>query len=176
MPPRSVTSTDLIAQARSGSADALSHLFTQHAPAVYRVALRLTASIHDAEDIVQDVFLGLPHALRGYQEHGTFDAWLKRIAVRYALMSKRGADRREAREISAAPDDASNAPDIPTQLTLERAIAQLPVSLRTVFVLHDVEGYSNQEIASLLSIRAGTAQVRLFRARAHLRAALEQSV
>src|ERR1043165_8907600 len=89
--------SDTLAAARSGSADALGTLFARHAGLVYRVALRLTASDADAQDIVQDVFVGLPEALRGYEEHGSFEAWLKRVAVRCALMRMRAAERRASR-------------------------------------------------------------------------------
>jgi RNA polymerase sigma-70 factor, ECF subfamily len=167
--------TDTLAAARAGSSDALGRLFASHANVVYRVALRLTASDADAQDIVQDVFIGLPEALRGYHEQGAFEPWLKRIAVRCALMRMRGAERRDARHerLATEADPHVAAPDIGTRLTLADAIDRLSPALRTVFVLHDVEGYGHDEIARLLGVRAGTSQVRLFRARALLRAALE---
>jgi RNA polymerase sigma-70 factor, ECF subfamily len=166
---------ETLAAARAGSPDALARLFTQHASLVYRVALRLTASEADAEDVVQDVFIGLPEALRGYQEHGTFEAWLKRVTVRCALMRMRAGERREARHDRLGLEHATHAPppDLGTRLTLARAIEQLTPALRAVFVLHDVEGYAHAEIAQMLGLRVGTTQVRLFRARALLRAALE---
>jgi RNA polymerase sigma-70 factor, ECF subfamily len=167
--------SDTLAAARAGSPDALGRLFAQHAGLVYRVALRLTASEADAEDIVQDVFIGLPEALRGYQEHGTFEAWLKRVAVRCALMRLRGGERLAARHGRLGLEGPAYAlpPDLGTRLALARAIERLSPPLRAVFVLHDVEGYTHPEIAQMLGVRAGTTQVRLFRARALLRAALE---
>lgn len=169
--------SDVLKAARAGSADALGELFVRHAGVVHRVARKLTASDDDAQDIVQDVFVGLPEALRHYREQGTFEAWLKRISVRTTLMHMRSATRRERREgadadtllASSARVDA----DPGTRMSLNQAIAGLPGMLRMVFVLHDVEGYAHGEIADMLGIRTGTSQVRLFRARALLRAALE---
>jgi RNA polymerase sigma-70 factor (ECF subfamily) len=175
MPPNLVKQeSDTLAAARAGSTEALARLFVEHAGVVYRVALRLTGTEADAQDIVQEVFIGLPEALRAYREQGTFEAWLKRIAVRCTLMWMRGAERRAARDGQHVLDAAEHTlpPDVGTRLTLARAIEQLSPPLRTVFVLHDVEGYAHAEIAQLLGVRTGTVQVRLFRARASLRTAL----
>jgi RNA polymerase sigma-70 factor (ECF subfamily) len=173
MPPDFVESqSDVLMAARAGSPDALGQLFTRHAGVVHRVALRLTSSEDDAQDIVQDVFVGLPEALRNYHEHGTFEAWLKRVSVRCTLMHMRSAMRRERREAGDAAFPQAD-PDPGTRMSLAQAIAVVPEKLRLVFVLHDVEGYSHAEIGGMLGIRTGTSQVRLFRARALLRSVLE---
>jgi RNA polymerase sigma-70 factor (ECF subfamily) len=163
---------DTIARARTGSSDALGRLFTEHADGLLGLAFRLTASTADAEDIVQDVFVGLPEALRHYEERGTFDAWLKRITVRCALMRMRSTARRVHTPLDDAPQLRASTPDLDARMSIDRALEQLTPTLRSVFVLHEVEGYSHIEIGSLLGIRAGTSEVRLFRARAILRASL----
>jgi RNA polymerase sigma-70 factor (ECF subfamily) len=165
--------SDLITAARAGSPDALGQMFVRFADALIAVAYRLTASRTEAEDVVQDVFVGLPDALRGYHEQGQFEAWLKRVTVRHALMRMRASSRRPESPLPETDEIASAGHDIALKVSIDVALARLSDSLRTVFVLHEIEGYSHVEIGAALGIRPGTSEVRLFRARALLRAALE---
>ena len=165
--------SDLITAARAGSPDALGQMFVRYADALIAVAYRLTASRTEAEDVVQDVFVGLPDALRGYQEQGQFEAWLKRVTVRHALMRMRASSRRSESPLQEEHEIATAGYDIALRVSIDVALARLSESLRTVFVLHEIEGYSHVEIGVALGIRTGASEVRLFRARALLRAALE---
>jgi RNA polymerase sigma-70 factor (ECF subfamily) len=168
--------TLLIQQASGGSNDALAALFELHGALVHRVAYRLTLSADEAEDIVQEVFVGLPEALAAYGGRGAFEAWLRKVAVRVALTRLRSARRRNATAIEAQRDPARFQPDrLHDRLALEAAVKALPSDLRVVFMLRDVEGYSHAEIGSLLGILPGTSQVRLHRARRKLRALLEDA-
>ena len=151
----------------------LTRVFREHGQLVLDTAYRLTGNLADAEDVLQDVFLSLPRALQRYEARDAFAPWLRRVTVRVALMHlRRDRGRREVPieavpELPLPPFDASLERDV-----IERAIATLPVGLRTVFVLREMEGYSHAEIATLLSIREGTSQVRHHRAVRMLRAAL----
>src|SRR5207247_5539503 len=93
----------LIAEARAGSPDALSALYLEHGAALFRLAYRLVGAREDAEDVVHDVFVGLPEALRRYEERGSFGGWLKRVTARGAVMNL----RRGKRTPQAALDDAA---------------------------------------------------------------------
>src|SRR6266545_3734721 len=86
-----------IEAARAGSPDTLAVLYQDHGAALYRLAYRLTGTREDAEDVVHDVFVGLPEALRRYEERGSLEAWLKRVTARVALMRLRR--RRRQREV-----------------------------------------------------------------------------
>src|SRR5881628_1530907 len=88
----------LIAEARAGSPDALATLYLEHGAALFRLAYRLVGGREDAEDVVHDVFVGLPEALRRYEERGRLGSWLKRVVARVALMRLRQVGRR--REVS----------------------------------------------------------------------------
>lgn len=154
----------------AGDMTALGELFAEHGPAVYRAAYRLTRSRADAEDITQELFVKLAGSLRGFT--GTalnFPGWIRRVAVRQALMHMRGGRRR--REVSedqldrlfAAPDSAVD------RLSIASALMRLPADHRAVFVLKEVEGYDHAEIAELLNISVGNSEVRLHRARRQLR-------
>jgi RNA polymerase sigma-70 factor, ECF subfamily len=167
------TERDLLEQAAAGSTEALSTLFEQYSALVHRVAFRLTLSADDAEDVVQDVFVGLPEALATFSRAGDFAAWLRRVAVRTTLMRLRSASRRTATATRASQSQpASRADDTLDRLAIIAALSQLPSELREVFVLSDIEGYAHGEIAKMLGIRTGTSEVRLHRARRRLRALL----
>ena len=97
------SSASLIAEARAGSPNALSALYLEHGAALFRLAYRLVGVREDAEDVVHEMFVGLPDALRRYEERGSFAAWLKRVTARMALMRLRSRKRR--REVSL--DDAA---------------------------------------------------------------------
>jgi RNA polymerase sigma-70 factor (ECF subfamily) len=156
----------LLVAVRGGSLDALGALYTRHAEAVYRLAYRITGSAADAEDVLQDVFVGLPGALQGYAERGQFAAWLKRVAARTALMRLRGQARRREAAIDTAVEvlPAAAAADPVDRVAVQRALARIPAPLRLVFHLKEVEGYSHAEIAELLGITSGASAVRLSRA------------
>lgn len=170
LPNESTTLADVLARASSGSTDALAELFHEFSAQVHRVAFRLTLSADEAEDVVQDVFVGLPEALGAFSGSGSFDSWLRAVTLRTALMRLRTGRRRDAVAIRAGDSARTSAPDaVVDRLAIETALAALPQDLRTVFVLRDVEGYTHAEIARMLGIRAGTSEVRLHRARRRLR-------
>lgn len=155
---------------RAGSADALAELYNRYASAAYRIAYGLTQSRADAEDVVQDLFLGLPRALKGYRGEGSLEGWIRQIAVRTALMQLRSGKRRREDPLEIVPESSGSQiqPSSVERVALERALARLPESLRVVFVLKVVEGYEHEEIAELLGITPELSRVRLFRARGEL--------
>ena len=163
----------LLDDAAAGSAIALARLFELYSAHVQLVAYRLTMSADDAEDIVQDVFIGLPEALAAYSRQGVFAGWLRTVTVRTTLMRLRAGRRRAATALQAGDAGRTASTDgAIDRLAIEDALCSLPSDLRVVFMLADVEGYSHAEIGKLLGIRTGTSEVRLHRARRRLRALL----
>ena len=141
---------------------------------MFRLARRLSVSVEDAEDVLHDLFVGLPEAIRKFDGRGSLEGWLKRVLVRLAFMRQRAQRRR--REV--AYDDEMPAstdryiPDESKTWDLQRVLAGLPDDLRAVLVLRQTEGYSHSDIAALLGISAGASRVRLSRAVKLLRAAV----
>jgi RNA polymerase sigma-70 factor (ECF subfamily) len=161
----------LVARARLREPEALALLYWRHAAALLRTAYAITLVAEDAEEIVQDVFVGLSGALVGYEERGQFLSWLKRVAARRALTLLR--DRRRRLRL-AGMDERPVAPGTtPEGLAVRDALAALPEDLRIVVVLKEIEGYSHAEIAEIVGIRRGTAEVRLHRGLKRLRQTLE---
>ena len=162
---------DPVARARAGDAGAFRGLYEAHVGRVYALCLRMTGDRWDAEELTQDVFVRAWEGLGSFRGESRFSTWLYRLAVNTVLMARRTTRRRERRIVLAdrtAPVEGQHE----ERLDLERAIAGLPEGCRTVFVLHDVEGWLHEEIATFAGIAIGTSKAHLFRARRLLRKAL----
>jgi len=162
--------SELIARVRAGDSDALGELYARTGGALASLARRLTGTREDAEDVLHDVFLGLPEALQHYHDRGQLEAWLRRVTARVALMRLRSARRR--REVDVPVDIESRAVS-EDSLALEHAVDELPDALRVVLVLKMIEGYSHAEIAELLEISPRASEQRLYRAIQILRVRLD---
>lgn len=163
-----VPDADLVAAVRAGDPGALGALYDRHAGMLGRLALRLTRSRSEAEDVVQDLFVGLPEALARYVEAGQLVAWLRRVTVNLALKRLRRARHRGEVALAESPAAETGGASV-ERIQLRRAVDSLPERLRTVVILKVVEGYSHGEIAELLGISRGASEVRLSRALARLR-------
>ena len=148
---------------------ALGEVFAEHGDMVFRAALRLTGSRADAEDVTQEVFVRLAGAVRGFTgSSAQFPGWLRRVAVRQALMHLRGGRRRREVSVESVSSLTMTADAALERLSIESALARLSDEQRTVFLLKEVEGYTHAEIAELLGISTASSEVRLHRARRQL--------
>ena len=163
---------ELIAAARGGSSDALGELYDLYARDLLAIAYRLLQSREDAEDVVHDVFLGLPELLRKYEERGAFAAWLRKVTARVALARVRDTTKHPRVELEDVSVQVVSR-DIHGSISLEAALRTLTPSLRSVLVLKEIEGFTHAEIAQMLDISVGASEVRLHRAIHSLRAMLK---
>jgi RNA polymerase sigma factor (sigma-70 family) len=165
----------LVDLARRGDMDAFERLYQLHAGRVYALCLRLAGEPVEARELVQDTFVHAWEALPRFRGESTLTTWLHRIAVNVLLERRRG-DRRRAARVSLVEDedDVERAPgaegfvaptDVATAIDLERAIAALPPGVRRAFVLHEVEGYTHEEVAGMTGLATGTLRAQLHRAR-----------
>jgi RNA polymerase sigma-70 factor, ECF subfamily len=166
---------ELIGRVLTGDASAERELYEAHVARVYRLAYRLAGDRDRAEDYTQETFIRAFDHLETFRGHSTLSTWIVAIALSVTLNGLRKTKRLRTREViwDSAPEVGSGRrvePDLKTRLT--RAIDDLPELYRTVFVMHDVEGYTHEEIAETLGVPAGTSKARLFRARGRLRGAL----
>jgi RNA polymerase sigma-70 factor, ECF subfamily len=167
---------DLVTRARAGDPAAERALYEAHVDRVYRLAYRLAGEADLATEFTQDTFVRAFERLREFRGDAAFGTWLHAIAtsVVYNGLRKikrfrsREADLEDAERIGSTPVRAE--PDL--KIRLHRAIDALPHGYRTVFVMHDVEGYTHEEIAAALGVETGTSKAQLSRARAKLREAL----
>ena len=175
--PVSQTSSDadLIARAVAGDEVAMRALWAEHAPRIDAVVRRLVRDADEAADIAQEVWIQIFRALPGFRGDAQFSTWAHRIAVNRTLNALRRARRlvgvaEELEEDTVHVEDDVDQPFL--RASLEQAVHKLPPGARTVFVLHDVEGYTHEEIAAQLGITTGGSKSQLFKARAKLRALL----
>jgi RNA polymerase sigma-70 factor (ECF subfamily) len=171
---------ELAERCRRGDAGAFEELYRAHAGRLYSLILRMSGSAHDAEDLLQEVFLTAHRKLGSFRGESTLGTWLYRLAMNHCLDFLRGRQIRMARATDSLDADGVAEPAAPgplvpsaiTRLDLERAIAELPAGCRTAFVLHDVEGLEHREIAKVLGVSEGTSKSQVHKARMKLRAAL----
>jgi RNA polymerase sigma factor (sigma-70 family) len=175
---------DLLERARGGDDDAVGELYRRYGGRVYTLALRMLTVREAAEDVLQDVFVALPGALRQFRGDAPFWAWLRRVAVTRALMRIR-AERARPRLVSwnrgadgeplEWPDEAADGAADRALLArdLESALAALAPVSRAVVWLHDVEGWTHQEIAAAMGRSVSFSKSQLARAHQRLRGLLE---
>lgn len=158
---------------RERSAAAFTALYARHAACVYRVVWRTVGGNDaDAHDAAQEAWLRAIAALPRFEARSRVRTWLIGIALNCAREQVRRRVRHSAESVDAAPSPAARERSQDDRMTLEHAIARLPEGARAVLVLHDVEGFTHAEIATILAIDAGTSKSQLSRARALLREVL----
>lgn len=155
-------------------------LWARHAPHIDAVVRRLVGNDLDiAADIAQEVWIQIFRALPQYRGDSQFGTWAHRIAVNRTLNALRKTRRLAKIETDVEEDTASVEPEADRALmlaTIESAAQKLSPGARTVFMLHDVEGYTHEEIAQRLGITSGGSKSQLFKARAKLRTLLAHLV
>lgn len=166
-----MTEHELIEQARTGDESAIHALYERHAPRVLAIAQRVTGNESAARDCAQETWIRALRALPTFRGEAQFGTWLHRIAVNCALGVRRAHLRLERRETVLPEQLSAGEPrgDVLLRLRLEEALALLPDRMRQVLVLHDVEGFTHEEIGEMLGIVPGTCKSQLFRARAKMR-------
>jgi RNA polymerase sigma-70 factor (ECF subfamily) len=159
-------------------------LYRRHYRRVYSICLRMTGNVAESEDLTQEVFIQLYRKLGSFRGEAAFSTWLHRLTVNHVLMHFRKRSVRselttDDGEIPESVDPETINPEsmpIVDRIALESAIAELPPGYRSVFVLHDIEGYEHEEIATLLGCSSGTSKSQLHKARLKLRRLLQQRV
>jgi RNA polymerase sigma-70 factor (ECF subfamily) len=171
-----VDDRELIGRVLAGDPSAERALYDAHVSRVFRLAYRMAGDLDRAQDYVQETFIRAFQRLGEFRGESGLSTWLCSIAISITLNGLRKTKRSREREIALedAPTLGTTARDAEPDLKerLARAIDDLPEGYRTVFVMHEVEGYTHEEIAGALGVQPGTSKAQLFRARARLRVAL----
>jgi len=170
------THRDLIERCREGNREAQFELYRLYSRAMYNTALRMVGHPHDAEDVLQSIFIEVFTKLESFRYESSIGAWIKRITVNKCinfLKSRRlifteltaGVDREEVNDGETEP--AYNVESI------NRAIGELPDGYRVVFSLYALEGYDHEEIGQILGVTEATSKSQYSRAKSKLRESLK---
>lgn len=172
---------DLVKRAQEGDSDAFGALFEAHRSRIYSVCLRMTSNAAEAEDLTQDAFLQAFRKIAKFRGDSAFSTWLHRIAVNTVLMHFRknslsqisldepysdSEGSKIRREYGTRDKGLAGCVD---RVALARAMKDLPPGYRTIFLLHEVEGYEHQEIAEMLSCSVGNSKSQLYKAKLRFR-------
>jgi RNA polymerase sigma-70 factor (ECF subfamily) len=185
--PPIVGEAEAIEAAQAGDAEAFSKLYTLHKRRVYTLCLRMLGNVSEAEDMTQEAFLHLFRKIGSFRGESAFSTWLHRLTVNLVLMQlrKKGLQLVSLEDTINPADEETPKRDFGSsdlhltgsvdRVTLERAVASLPPGYRMVFVLHDVEGFEHNEIATMLECSTGNSKSQLHKARLKLRELLRES-
>lgn len=158
-----------------GDQAALREIYNLHSRRAYLLALRLTGSQTDAEDIVQEAFLRAFEAMGSFRREAKFSSWLYRIVLNRSrdYLSRRGREGLKKKLSGDQPAPAGTPGDALERRILETALAELPDGMREVLIMHDVLGMGHDEIGRALKVRGGTSKSQLHKAREKLRLRLQ---
>jgi RNA polymerase sigma-70 factor, ECF subfamily len=181
-----LSEAEAIERAKGGDAEAFEVLYNLHKRRVYSLCLRMTANTAQAEDLTQEAFLQLFRKIATFRGESAFSTWLHRMSVNVVLMHlrKKGLpvvsleETIETEEETPRKELGAQDPVLAgsiNRLQLQRAIDDLPPGYRTIFVLHDVEGYEHNEIAGMVGCSIGNSKSQLHKARMKLRDLLKLS-
>ena len=186
-PETEPSEAQLIERAKRGDAEAFQSLYDKHKRRVYSLCLRMTANTAEAEDLAQEAFLQLFRKIATFRGESAFSTWLHRLSVNVVLMHLRkkslpvvsleettqGTEEDSPKRDFGA-DDIALAGSI-DRMQLQRAVENLPPGYRTIFVLHDIEGYEHNEIARIAGCSIGNSKSQLHKARMKLRDLLKMN-
>ena len=181
-----LSEAEAIERAKQGDAEAFEVLYSLHKRRVYSLCLRMVANTAEAEDLAQEAFLQLFRKIGTFRGESAFSTWLHRLAVNVVLMHLRkkslqvvplddtadGEEDTQKRDYGADDLQLSGSID---RLQLQRAVDRLPPGYRTIFVLHDVEGFEHNEIAGMVGCSIGNSKSQLHKARLKLRDILKSN-
>jgi RNA polymerase sigma-70 factor (ECF subfamily) len=177
---RTYSDIELVKRAQRGEPEAFADLFHAHKARIYSICLRMTNNTAQAEDLTQDAFLQVFRKLSTFKGNSALSTWLYRIAVNTVLMHFR---KKALKQISLDEPSSHDATMVRREygsrdcrlsgavdrITLTRAIKDLPAGYRTIFLLHEVEGYEHQEIAKILDCSVGNSKSQLHKAKLRIR-------
>ncbi len=183
---RDPNEAELIERAKQGDAQAFQALYDKHKRRVYSLCLRMTANTAEAEDLTQEAFLQLYRKIGTFRGESAFSTWLHRLSVNVVLMQL----RKKSLPVVSLEESTQGEEDTPKKdfgaedlalagsidrLQLQKAVDDLPPGYRMIFVLHDIEGYEHNEIATIVGCSIGNSKSQLHKARMKLRDLLKMN-
>ncbi len=182
------TDAELVEALKNNNLDAFEELLQRYTEKVYHLAMRISRHDEDAEEILQEVFLNVFDKISEFKGKSAFSSWLYRITVNTAFMKLRKRRKHAAVELDETiagsqecwvgkRSDTSDTNYLSAQhelrSMLEEAIGELPLDYKTIFILRDVDGLSNQQVSEIMQLSVPAIKSRLHRSRLLLRKKLK---
>jgi len=185
--PHGLSLPETIRLAQRGDAAAFENLYQAHSRRVYALCLRMVENPAEAEDLTQEAFLQTYRKIQTFRGESSFSTWLHRVTVNIVLMKLRRKKHiefsleecTERDEDSPTPRSEFGEADLRLtgsidRINLQRAIEQLPPGFKSIFILHDIQGYKHEEIGEILGCSSGNSKSQLHKARMRLRTILKR--
>lgn len=171
---------ELTQMAAEGSLEAFEMLYQKYHRRTYSICLRMTNNVTEAEDLTQEAFIQLFRKVGSFRGDSAFTTWFHRLTVNQVLMhfrkrsfkNEKTTEDGELPEIVKVNTKSQSQTPILNRMDLKKAITELPPGYRSVFILHDVEGFEHSEVAEMMGISIGTSKSQLHKARLKLRGLL----
>jgi RNA polymerase sigma-70 factor, ECF subfamily len=168
---------ELARRCQKGDGQAFEELYRRHSGRLYNLVYRMVGSVHEADDLLQEVFLHVHRKLGSFRGDSSLATWLYRLGMNHCLDYLRGRQAKMGRATDSLDAEGMAEPVAPdpvvpvaiSRMDLERAIARLPEGCRAAFLLHDVEGFDHREVARILGVSEGTSKSQVHKARMRLR-------
>ncbi len=171
---------ELTQMAAGGDLEAFEMLYKKYHRRTYSICLRMTNNVTEAEDLTQEAFIQLFRKVGSFRGDSAFTTWFHRLTVNQVLMhfrrksfkNEKTTEDGDLPEVFRLNSKTQSQTPILNKIDIKKAIAELPPGYRSVFVLHDVEGYEHSEVARMMGISIGTSKSQLHKARLKLRGML----
>jgi RNA polymerase sigma-70 factor (ECF subfamily) len=180
---------DIVRLAQQGDAGAFERIYQLHSRKIYSLCIRMTCDRTEAEDLTQDVFLQLLRKIDTFRGESAFSTWLHRMAVNIVLMRFRKKPIADASldTITSSAEESNTLPKefgqpdlqlngVIDRIALQAAINELPIGYKTMFILHDIQGYNHDEIAEMFGCSVGNSKSQVHKARLRLRELLQRAI
>ena len=163
---------EIVQRCKAGDLAAFEKLFHLYGKKLYSLCMRMSGNSHEAEDLMQEIFVILIKKIKAFRGDSKFSTWLYRVAVNTCISQLRkkkknlvplAEEDEPAKILSVQPSPVAQ------RETLKKAIASLPPGYRTAIVMHDIQGFNHAEIAETLGISVGASKSQLFKARRKMR-------
>ena len=176
------TDLELLQRVAAGSIVAFEEIYNRYHRKTFNLCMRMLQNASEAEDLTQEVYIQLFRKIGSFRGDSAFSTWLHRLTVNQVLMHfrKRSVKNEKTTETGDIPElaDTSNIArsknPVLDRIDIDRAVEQLPKGYKSVFVLHDIEGFEHEEISRKMGISVGTSKSQLHKARLKLRGILKK--
>jgi len=168
------TESELVKRCKEGEQKSFKELFDMYKDKVFSTAVRMLGNSQDAEDTTQDIFIKIFKNINNYRGDSSLSTWIYKVTINTCLDNLKKRKKHEKDKSSDEIDDISSLPYGEIQpgtihIIIEKEIQKLPEGYRTVFILHEIDGFKHEEIAKIMNITQGTSKSQLFKAKSILR-------